>query len=448
MHGDFSRDTFDATKHYSRVLMQQGRVQLDSDFNEQDAILWWRLRLLARDLIGRHAAATELPDSFKVAAIDISGGGYASRDFSIAAGRYYVEGILCENDARVQYTKQPSFPLATNDDAAALLDGRTYLVYLDVWERQVTFIEDPLIRDVALGGPDTCTRARVVWQVRVSELTTDQALNPAATGEDLLDQFLLSAGLDSSKDPVLSVRSSPDTHYRGAENRLYRVEIHQPGLATDATSGRAGKATFKWSRDNGATIFPIDEISGSEIRLSNFALDKHPRLQAGDWVEVADQAYELRGRALPLVQVTQIQHGDRQVTLSHSVPDDVGREPALHSYVRRWNQRDGVDENGTLPVVAHVPEGWTQVEDGVQIRFSDSGNYRTGDYWMIPTRTSTADVEWPAERGGPRWITPHGIKHYYAPLATLKIDAAGAPEVLQSYRRRVMPLWVLQTAGA
>jgi len=38
MKGDFTRDTFDRTKHFSRVLMQQGRVTLDADFNEQTAI--------------------------------------------------------------------------------------------------------------------------------------------------------------------------------------------------------------------------------------------------------------------------------------------------------------------------------------------------------------------------------------------------------------------------
>ena len=39
MRGDFSRDTFDPVKHFSRVLQQQGRVQLDADWNEQTAIL-------------------------------------------------------------------------------------------------------------------------------------------------------------------------------------------------------------------------------------------------------------------------------------------------------------------------------------------------------------------------------------------------------------------------
>ena len=38
MKGDFSRQTFDPKKHYSAVLMQQGRVQLDADWNEQHAI--------------------------------------------------------------------------------------------------------------------------------------------------------------------------------------------------------------------------------------------------------------------------------------------------------------------------------------------------------------------------------------------------------------------------
>ena len=34
MKGDFSKDTFDAKKHFHEVLMQQGRVLLDSDWNE------------------------------------------------------------------------------------------------------------------------------------------------------------------------------------------------------------------------------------------------------------------------------------------------------------------------------------------------------------------------------------------------------------------------------
>ena len=440
MVGDFSRNTFDPSKHYSRVLMQQGRVQLDADFNEQHAILLHRLRLLARDLVGRHAGPADLPDSFEITAINVSGA-YVPRDFSIAPGRYYVDGILCENDAAAQYTSQPSFPVDDKDDPVALRDSHNYLVYLDVWERDLTYMEDPSIRDVALGGPDTSTRARVTWQVRVSELTSEQARNQAASGEALLDQFLLSAGLDSSADPMLSVRASPDTHYRGSENHLYRIEVHRPGAAADNAADYEGTATFKWSRDNGSVLFPIEEISGSELRLSNLAGNLSARLQVGDWVEVVDDTYELRGRAFPLLQVTGIKEGDRLVTLSESVPSDVGGDPALHPYIRRWDQRAGVGEDGTLPLVATEPDSWIEVEDGVQIKFSAPGNYRTRDFWMIPARIATGDVEWPGDPSHPRWVTPHGITHYYAPLAKLNIDAAGGPEVVQDYRRKAIQLW-------
>ena len=38
MHADLSRITFRPDRHYSAVLAQQGRVQLDADANEQTAI--------------------------------------------------------------------------------------------------------------------------------------------------------------------------------------------------------------------------------------------------------------------------------------------------------------------------------------------------------------------------------------------------------------------------
>ena len=56
MKGDFTRVTFDPIKHFSRVLMQQGRVTLDADSNEQSAILLHYLRNLAKDIIGPYGA--------------------------------------------------------------------------------------------------------------------------------------------------------------------------------------------------------------------------------------------------------------------------------------------------------------------------------------------------------------------------------------------------------
>ena len=39
MYGDFSQLTFNRAKSYTAAWSQQGRMQLDADFNEQTAIL-------------------------------------------------------------------------------------------------------------------------------------------------------------------------------------------------------------------------------------------------------------------------------------------------------------------------------------------------------------------------------------------------------------------------
>jgi hypothetical protein len=46
-------------------------------------------------------------------------------------------------------------------------------------------------------------------------------------------------------------------------------------------------------------------------------------------------------------------------------------------------------------------------------------HYRTGDYWLIPARVATNDIEWPSVTEG---VLPHGIEHHYAPLAILTKD--------------------------
>jgi hypothetical protein len=74
-------------------------------------------------------------------------------------------------------------------------------------------------------------------------------------------------------------------------------------------------------------------------------------------------------------------------------------------------------------------EGWLTPEDGVQIQFQKPNDrdppnqYRTGDYWLIPARTATGDVEWPGPVDNPRAVEPHGVWHYYAPLAVIKIES-------------------------
>ena len=49
MKADLTRSSFDPLNNFSRVLMQQGRVQLDADWNEQADILLYALRRFIAD---------------------------------------------------------------------------------------------------------------------------------------------------------------------------------------------------------------------------------------------------------------------------------------------------------------------------------------------------------------------------------------------------------------
>src|SRR5690348_14548384 len=105
MKADIARMTFDPAKRYTRVLMQQGRVQLEADWNEQAQLLTEALRLLAADLVGPWGGSD---GAFRITQPS------TPDDFGISPGVYYVDGVRCVNDAAagsVTYRRQPYYPL-------------------------------------------------------------------------------------------------------------------------------------------------------------------------------------------------------------------------------------------------------------------------------------------------------------------------------------------------
>src|SRR5258705_13970306 len=101
--GDYSRKTFNSKKHYSGVLMQQGRVQLDADWNEQLDVQLYRTETEAIDVIGS-SGVPKKNGGFKIRAAP---GGH---DLTISAGRMYVDGLICGLDQPAAYTPQPHYP--------------------------------------------------------------------------------------------------------------------------------------------------------------------------------------------------------------------------------------------------------------------------------------------------------------------------------------------------
>jgi hypothetical protein len=244
MKGDFSRHTFDPARHYSGVRMQQGRVQLDADWNEQVDLARHRVETETADTVG-HCGGPLHDAGFRVIPLTTAPAGIkaaiaaaypgvntnTTNELVILPGRYYVDGVLAVNERPVLLGRQPDLPKVP--DTLGLPPGN-YLVYLDVWERHLTALDEPLLREVALGGPDTATRTRTVWQVGALSLATPPVGCPEPASWTALTtpppRRLRARGRPAGPDlgPCV-VPAGAD--YRGLENQLYRVEVHAPGAA-------------------------------------------------------------------------------------------------------------------------------------------------------------------------------------------------------------------------
>lgn len=450
MNGDFSRATFAASNHYSSVRMQQGSVQVDADWNEQVDIVRHQIVTPLGDLLGSFAAAGDPGDPAQAGfALTLAlpaqreAGEEAPPDLTIGAGRAYVGGVLCENDAACLYSDQPDDPGAAARLAALLEAGYTrFVVYLDVWERHITALEAPAMADSALDGIDTTTRTRTTWQVRL--LPLDSALPEEETAVAALPEW--QALLDGERRRGrLSAQQTPGTLLR--DNQLYRVEVH---------AVEEGAVAFKWSRENGAICYGV---TGKPERLPDITsaqatvayrvtlAEQDPArlfLGLGDWVELVREGDVVDGtrRALYQVEGLQPDRGWIQVTGIDALP--VAPEDAADGWLlRRWDQRNHVGADGLVRRragdIAPVP-----LEKGVQVYFHDDGAYRPGDYWLIPVRSqfgsAPGGVEWPqAAEGIPLAQPPHGIDHRYALLGVLH-RAAGSWQVERQPAAAFMPL--------
>ncbi len=419
MAGDYSRNGFRPKDRIAAVLMQQGRVTLDSDQNIQALMLDRRLRNLAEDAWGRSwVPGRTTPDAFRLTPVP-------GPDLAIGAGRLYAMGLVAEVFAGEAATlkAQPFLPGPVADPAPG-----PALAYLDVFEREVTWVEEPELLEKALFGVDTTTRRQVVWQVRLlsaadATCNTDLAsLFPPGFGRLTTD----ATGTPASDDPCIL---PPTGGYRGLENRLYRVEVH--------TAGPVGTALFKWSRENASVVSPVETIatSGTEsqLRVTRIGRDQVLRFAAGDWVEVLDDRRELLGEAGEMARVSSIDEATRTVFLDRALPlggtGGFGTTPAdlksAHTRLIRWDQslerhNNAVDAATGLMTTGALP---VALEDGVQVGFSaapgTSGVMRVGDHWSFAARTVDGSVE--KLDAAP----PDGVHHHHVPLAEVTLGPGG-----------------------
>ncbi len=486
------------------VVMQQGRVQLDSDWNEWLAELGRRIQAGTLDILGLAGVPSTTPYGFKINAYVAAGN---VPHVTIGAGRMYVDGILAENhgplpappwnpvnsewqqppqapiawdpalgewsaapqipgvsEADVDFTQQPYLP------GAALPSGNgPFLVYLDVWQREVNFLEDPSLVEKAV-GIDTTGRYQMVWQVKLVDVssvaavtcsTADTSIGPWETIIQPSTSQLSNALVQLA--PSGNCALTPTATYTGLENQLYRVEIHQAGVASTAIPAvplPTGTATFKWSRENASVATVVTAIAtvtnsagnnASQLTVQSLGRDQVLGFNPGDWIEITDDYLELNFQQLnssglegELHQILTVDPAAQTIVLDSTVSaanfpvQSNGQTYTFrHTRICRWDQQgtvylsDGatpwydLDTSVSAGVTAGssgipVPSAGTAVllEDGITVTFPAGNAFRAGEYWTFAARSSDGSVD-PLTNA-----PPAGILHHYCRLGIVNFTAS------------------------
>ncbi|SJM91925.1 conserved hypothetical protein [Crenothrix polyspora] len=454
---DCSRFSFQPWNDFLGVVMQQGRVQLDADWNEFVEQLTRRIQAGTLDTIGQAVVPREIPNGFLISVNNSD-----PKDLMIGAGRMYVDGILVDNhgsrplniwdehlaelrsENSISILNQPYLPFdktkkTLQDFSEPELDKAPYLVYLDVWQREVTALQMPELIEKAL-GVDTTGRLQTVWQVKI---LTDIGANATCDYVQGWDKLTKPSGarLTTSLPDTVPTESnpclvSPASGYQGLENQLYRVEIHN--------GGNQNSATFKWSRDNATVASRVTTIPTlTQIVVEHVKRDDLLGFHGGDWIEILDDRHELHGQPgiLRRIKGDGVDEGTQTLTLETALlagqfpVNSKGMPVGGNTRVRRWDQSGVVRlENGTSIVDLNASGGVSDgiripspgnkviLENGILVDFSlekDFGakmdlEFKTGDYWVFAARSVDGKIDI-LERSPPR-----GIHHHYARLAIVR----------------------------
>lgn len=466
MSGDYSRFTYEPAKDYDGVLLQQGRPLTDWDWNDWVSQVKRRQQVVRYDTFGGLPVVipqATTPDAFKLTVATTN----QQPDLAIGRGRIYVDGLLVENHGvftdgngnpttgwdpnlaeqygttATTYLTQPYLP---NAPALPTTAG-PYVMYLDIWEREITQLEAPELVDVAL-GVDTTTRMQTVWQMKVlpgqpasgaPALTcgTDPAIIPGWVPLTTPSAGQLTTSLQADSSTILGSSGA----YTGLENQLYRVEIHD--------GGTPGTATFKWSRDNGsvqARVIQIinDSSSYSTLVVDNLGKDSVLGFSDGDLIELTNDWLELSnqpGKFYSIGGGNGVDQATRAIRLTQLVDnkmfpaDPQGSPIAANTRVRRW------DQQGSAPMPVPTGNGLVLLENGIQVSFAldqqvstANAQFKSGDYWCFASRAMDSSIEILTRE------PPRGIHHHYAKIGMYTPGSTASPGDCRQF-------WPLSSGG-
>lgn len=485
--GDLTRVTFRQHAHYSGVRMQQGRVQLDADWNEQ-------LDLAA------HRARAEVLDSIGTAGVPKVGGGFEltvspdGNDLLLSPGRAWVGGHLCEADGETTAVEEVTTTSVTV--TALVLDGvelrpGEWVEVLSSSESVVarTTAVDVATNTLTLDGSigslsgDLRLRRRLSYAAQpdlpAPEHTTQASPTdprvldlPSGTYLGCLDVWERSiTALDdpSISEPALGVDTTTRSKVVWQLRLLDLAGVPEPvdcdtnlTAALAAVAPSTGTMAARAEPPAGSPDLCRPTPAGGYIGLENQLYRVHvhdldgtrpvlvwsrenasvvtPWLDtlSADTLEVASIGRDAvlgfqQGDWVELYDDSCVLHG-RPGTLVRLLGADKDRLTLTLDLTTADGSTDIADFPSNPQIRRWDSEGaataaadtWLELENGVQVMFPAGGTYHRHDYWLVPARSVTADVVWPRDSAGdPLALLPHGIKRATGKLAIVGRTDAG-----------------------
>ena len=352
MTSDRARVTYDPARRYHGVVAQQGRVSLEADWNEAQAITGAELAARTLDVVGRAGS----PDrGYEITLV--ADGGNPTGDLLIRAGSLYVGGQRVPAARDVRYADQPDWADHAGDplwrDPAIPRHARE-LVYLLAREQEVGAVEDPVLRDVALGGPDTTQRLRLLprvvrhptsartWEDAWSQLIQEQWRPRGFTVDEASRALLPGARLHVTAFSADGTEQPADQGgYLGPNNQLIRVQI--------ARVDPDGVPVLVWGYDNASFLYRLSSsvVSASRtvLRLAAAPVDAYHQPREHQVVEVLRSAALLgAGTSVAAVtgQVTRVavayDPDSREIVTGTELPPEYLKKPGegLPLFLRVW----------------------------------------------------------------------------------------------------------------
>jgi hypothetical protein len=439
MVADIARVTYDPTRQYRSLIYQQGRVTLEADNNEGAALEGEALRLETIDIFG---PATAIGAGYEVSSGTGPGG------VIIGAGIFYLGGWRLDLEKAIDLSTASDIQVADFAVGVIVRQG-AFVVSLLITEQSVCAVEDQALREVALGGPDSAARSRLMQRfprIPIDGATCDAGATAVAAllQEDgvtidpyslqLLSSATLQAGFvpgPANTDPCTPAAAGG---YLGADNQMVRVTVTQFDAAKQT-------GVLLWGWNNASLLYRATATDPLTLTLTNTPVDEEHAPQQNQMVEIlrselnlADNNYIAEGQGFVTSLAQGYSFDTGEIVLADPLPAAYqnNKNPL---FVRLWQAE--VPFNTDDPTALDDVSGIT-----VSINMTALPTHIAArPFWRFAVRPATPQNIYP-QRYADKPQPPDGPRQWITDLAVCEALESGV-DVLEDCRN----IWGGQDGG-